>query len=197
MVRPIDLSSLPLVRPELGIVEHGGQQTILTAAARTDAFVPPDGGAAVDRLPGLRLAPPAGPWGLALRVQPDFVAAFDAGALVLRCDDGAWAKLAFERSPDGRPMAVSVVTRGTSDDANGPAFADRALYLRAVFTGKAHAFHTSTDGRRWELLRFFGLPGAVTAIDIIAQSPMGDGCRVVLDQAHWITSVPGDLRDGS
>ena len=116
---------------------------------------------------------------------------------MLRCTTGAWAKLAFEQAPDGRRMAVSVVTKDTSDDANGPAFASDFLHLRACFTGKAYAFHHSLDGSRWDLLRFFALPGKVSAVDIVAQSPTGAGCVARFDLAQLTEKAPENLRDGT
>lgn len=196
-MRQIDLSSLPIVGAEHGRIQHDGPVTIISAAGSTDAFVPPDGADAVDRLPGLRFTCPSGPWTMSLRVAPDFGAAFDAGALMLRGSTGAWAKLAFEQAPDGRPMAVSVVTKDTSDDANGPPFASQFLNLRACFTGKAYAFHHSLDGTRWDLLRFFALPGKVFAVDIVAQPPTGTGCAVRFDQVSTAKNAPEDLRDGT
>ena len=193
----IDLTGLPVVGAACGTVQHHEGQSLIAAGPGTDAFVPPDGGAAADRLPGLRWTCPEGPWTLTVRVTPAFAAAFDAGALMLRAAGGSWAKLAFEQAPDGRRMAVSVVTKDTSDDGNGPVFATPDLHLRACFTGKAHAFHTSTDGRRWDLLRFFALPGRVQAADIIAQSPTGQGCAVRVDSAAWAEGAPANLRDGS
>lgn len=116
---------------------------------------------------------------------------------MLRSTTGAWAKLAFEQAPDGRHMAVSVVTKDTSDDANGPAFTSASLHLRACFTGKAHAFHHSLDGERWDLLRFFALPGQVSAVDIVAQSPTGAGCTARFDLARMSEKAPENLRDGT
>lgn len=194
---PPDLLSLPVVGPGFGSVRHDAGGFLVEAGPGTDAFVPPDGGAAVDRLPGLRLACPEGPWTLSLRAEPAFAAAFDAGALVLRTAGGPWAKLAFEQAPDGRRMAVSVVTRDSSDDANGPVFDAPRMHLRACFTGSAHAFHVSQDGRHWDLTRFFALPGPVVAVDIIAQSPTGAGCAVRFDRALLGPGAPANLRDGS
>lgn len=193
----LDLASLPVVGSAYGTVQHLGTTSVISALGGTDAFVPPDGGPAIDRLPGLRVSCPSEAWTLSLRVAPIFAAAFDAGALMLRTGQGAWAKLAFERSPDGRRMAVSVVTKETSDDANGAVFADAELYLRACFTGAAYAFHTSVDGQRWDLLRFFALPDRVLAVDIIAQSPTGTGCEVRFDRAALTAGAPADLRNGS
>lgn len=196
-MRPIDLAALDRVGTDFGQVEVRPDAVVIHAGPGTDAFVPPDGGPCTDRLPGLRLALGQAPWAVSAHVQPTFRAGFDAGALVLRTDGSAWAKLAFECAPDLRTMAVSVVTRDRSDDANGPLVAGPGLWLRALWTGKAHAFHISTDGKHWDFLRFFALPAPVTAIEFIAQSPTGQGCSVAFTQAQISDSVPQDLRDGS
>jgi uncharacterized protein len=193
----IDFQTLPTFGTDLGQIEVGEGQAVIQAGPGTDAFVPPDGSAAIDRLVGLRFSLPQAPWCVRARVAPRFKSAFDAGALMLRADSGAWAKLAFERSPDGRPMAVSVVTRDVSDDANGPVFTGDALYLRALSTGAAYAFHVSTDGQRWELVRFFSLPGRVDVLEFIAQSPTGQGCLVTFSEAWYQEAIPADLRDGT
>lgn len=196
-MRPIDLMSLQRVGNEFGRVELRQDTVLIHAGAGTDAFVPPDGAPGTDRLPGLRLPLPPGPWRMSARVAPAFAAAFDAGALVLRTHGTSWAKLAFERAPDGRTMAVSVVTRDRSDDANGPLITAPAATLRACCTGEAFAFHVSEDGARWDLLRYFSLPDPVVALDFIAQSPTGQGCTVAFSDAQHGAEVPKDLRDGS
>jgi regulation of enolase protein 1 (concanavalin A-like superfamily) len=193
----IDLQPLEAVGTDCGTVSFSEGGVTIAAGAGTDAFSHPDGGPAIDRLPGLRLPVPEGEWRVVARVAPDFRATFDAAALVVRSDAGAWAKLAYERSPDGRGTAVSVVTRGTSDDANGPTFDLAALWLRVAYTGKVVAFHTSTDGVRWDLLRLFALPGRVQAVDLIAQSPMGEGCAARIDGVALLPGCPADMRDGS
>jgi uncharacterized protein len=196
-MRPIDPSFLAPVGADFGYVDLGHDALVIHAGPSTDAFVPPDGSPGTDRLPGLRLAVPSGPWAVSARVQPTFRAGFDAGALVLRTKGNPWAKLAFECAPDLRTMAVSVVTRDRSDDANGPLVDAPALWLRALWSGKAHAFHISTDGTRWDFLRFFALPEPVNAIDFIAQSPTGQGCSVTFSDLRLGDRVPQDLRDGS
>jgi regulation of enolase protein 1 (concanavalin A-like superfamily) len=193
----LNLAALQRVGQDFGRIELAGDRALIHAAASTDAFVPPDGGAAVDRLPGLRLPVPAGPWAVSARVAPAFASAFDAGALMLRSAGGPWAKLAYECAPDGRSMAVSVVTRDLSDDANGPVLTLPALHLRACCTGGAYAFHISADGRHWDLVRFFALPLPVTSVDFVAQSPTGQGCLVEIDAVVLHDKVPGNLRDGS
>jgi regulation of enolase protein 1 (concanavalin A-like superfamily) len=192
-----DLGKLEHIGTDCGAVTVDDSGVTIAAGAGTDAFSPPDGGPEIDRLPGLRLPVPEGEWRVVARVAPAFRATFDAAALVVRSDAGAWAKLAYERSPDGRSTAVSVVTRGTSDDANGPAFDAVALWLRVTSTGKVVALHTSVDGVRWDLLRLFALPGRVQAVDLIAQSPTGEGCTARIDAVALLPGCPADMRDGT
>jgi regulation of enolase protein 1 (concanavalin A-like superfamily) len=136
-------------------VRHGA--LILTAAAGTDLFVDPGGpvgpGPQPDagRFTGL---PPAGDFALAAQVSVEFGGTYDAGALLLHAAERQWAKLCFEYSPQLRPTAVTVVTRGTSDDCNSLEVAGTALWLRITRTGAARAFHASTDGSWWRLLRY-------------------------------------------
>lgn len=52
------------------------------------------------------------------RVAAGFGTDFDAAALLVWFGGDRWAKLCFEFSPQRRPMVVSVVTQGRSDDAN-------------------------------------------------------------------------------
>jgi regulation of enolase protein 1 (concanavalin A-like superfamily) len=193
----LKLSDLQSVGQDYGRIEHEAESSTIFANAGTDAFSPPDGTPGKDCLIGLRLPVFGDRWAVSVCAAPVFAASFDAGAFMLRTAQASWAKLAYERAPDGRAMAVSVVTRGLSDDANGPVFSQSEIFLRACCTGKALAFHTSTDGRRWDLLRFFSLAERVTSVDLIAQSPVGAGCRVVFSDLQVSETVPVDLRDGS
>jgi hypothetical protein len=175
----------------------------VTAGPMTDLFVPPDGGAPVDRLPRLtwQSGPlsPAAPVSLSARVRPALAATFDAGTLLIATGSGAWGKLAFERSPQGLGTVVSVVTRGASDDSNGRAVAGDALFLRIYCDGRVVAFHASDDGGFWELIRLFALPGTAdgVALSLSAQSPTGPGCVASFDRITLSRTPLGDLRDGS
>ena len=184
-------------------VSDGG--LIMTGAASTDMFVDPAGaGPAPDagRLAGM---PPEGDFTLAARVTVDFGSTYDAGVLLLHAGQRLWAKLCFELSPQRRPTAVTVVTRGTSDDCNSFDVDGRTLWLRMTRSGAAWAFHASTDGDWWRLLRYFSLgsddPGAMSAnavtIGFLAQSPTGQGCTAAFEQVAFRAGAPSDLRDGS
>jgi uncharacterized protein len=174
------------------------------AGAHTDFFIDPGGSTTLNAESMLNAAtmlalPPGGDFQFSARVTVDFGATFDAGVLFLWVDDQHWGKLCFEFSPAGEPMVVSVVTRGVSDDANAFAVADRSVWLRVSRLDHAYAYHASTDGHRWQLIRFFTL-GEVSSRDRIgfeAQSPTGDGCRVTFDDIRFTPDRLIDLRDGS
>jgi uncharacterized protein len=175
----------------------------LVAAARTDLFIDPSGGGPLPDAGRLTGIPPDGDFTLTARVTVDFACPYDAGVLFVYAAQAHWAKLCFEYSPQLTPTAVTVVTRQTSDDCNSFEVDGTSLWLRVTRTGRAWAFHAATDGRWWRLLRYFALtaqpsplPGPVR-IGFLAQSPAGNGCRVVFDQISLSGSAPQDLRDGS
>jgi regulation of enolase protein 1 (concanavalin A-like superfamily) len=191
------IGKMQAVGSEFGAVTIGRDEVQVKAISGTDAFVSPDGQTAIDRLPGARLALPDGPCALSVHVEPILTATYDAGALMLRTDQGKWAKLAFELSPQGRRTAVSVVTNDCSDDANGPTFPSDGLFLRIYRQENLTAFHISEDGQTWDLLRLFRLNGRTATIDLIAQSPTGKGCEARFTQLRLVEAEIADLRDGS
>jgi regulation of enolase protein 1 (concanavalin A-like superfamily) len=183
MDQPLDLSRLPA-------------SLSMTAGARTDLFVDPQGGPPMLNAPCL-LARPSGDYQLSARVTVDFAATYDAGVLALYAHEGAWAKLCFERSPQGEALVVSVVTSGVSDDANAFAVEGRQVWLRVSRLGPAHAFHASTDGAEWRFVRHFALePADDLSVGFLAQSPTGQGCAVRFDQIVYRPERLADLRSG-
>ncbi len=178
-------------------IRHG--VLTLTAAAGTDLFADPAGtGPLPDagRLVGL---PPAADFTLAAQVSVEFGSMYDAGVLLLHAAERHWAKLCFEYSPQLRPTAVTVVTRGTSDDCNSFEVDGSTLWLRITRSGAAWAFHASTDGAWWRLLRYFALSGAEDPVRVgfLAQSPAGPGCAATFDHIAFRPGAPENLRDGS
>lgn len=179
-------------------VLHGA--LILTAAAGTDLFVDPAGADPGTTLPdagrfvGL---PPAGDFTLAAQVSVDFRSMYDAGVLLLHAAERQWAKLCFEYSPQQQPTAVTVVTRGTSDDCNSFEVGSNTLWLRVTRSGTAWAFYASTDGAWWRLLRYFSLGTGLVRVGFLAQSPTGEGCAASFDRISFEPRAPENLRDGS
>ncbi len=181
----------------------GADRVTATAPARTDLFIDPSGTSGVAAESKLNAVtalgdPGAGDVVLSARVRVGFLDTFDAGVLLVWVDELHWAKLCFERSPAGERMVVSVVTRGTSDDANGEVVDGDSVWLRVSRVGRMFAFHASTDGRSWRFARAFTLDGDEPArIGFEAQSPVGDGCEVAFDHLRFERRTLGDLRDGS
>lgn len=191
---PLEHSGNPPVAAELA-----GTSLKLTAAAGTDLFIDPagDGSPSPDagRLTGL---PADRDFTLSALVSVDFGNVFDAGVLLLHVTEHRWAKLCYELSPQRHPTAVTVVTRGTSDDSNSFATEGGPVWLRITRKGRAWAFHASQDGAWWHLLRYFTLGEASGArVGFLAQSPKGWGCTAVFDQVAYRPGGPADLRDGS
>jgi regulation of enolase protein 1 (concanavalin A-like superfamily) len=168
------------------------------AGPETDMFVDPLGdGVPVLNAPRL-VTPVDGDVQLSALVRVDFAATFDAGVLLVWGDETNWAKLCFEQSPQGKPTIVSVVTRGHSDDANSHPVDDKEIWLRVSRLGNAFAFHASTDGTSWDLIRYFALyPVRGLCYGFEAQSPTGRGCTASFHEISLRHERLAELRDGS
>jgi len=117
-----------------------------------------------------------------------FASTFDAGVLLLYLSERRWAKLCYEFSPQRKPTAVTVVTRGTSDDSNSFETAGGPLWLRITRSGRVWAFHASVDGAYWQLLRYFTLGEASGArVGFLAQSPTP--CSAVHEHLRQVGAV--------
>ena len=200
-VTALKLPSLPFAlepegSPPPGCRVRSGVLT-LTAAANTDLFVDPAGAERIPDAGRFTGLPPAGDFTLAAQVSVEFASMYDAGVLLLYAAERRWAKLCFEYSPQLIPTAVTVVTNQTSDDSNSFEVDGRTLWLRITRSGPAWAFHASTDGAWWRLLRYFTLPGDMVRVGFLALSPTGEGCAATFDQITFRPGAPGNLRDGS
>lgn len=166
----------------------------LTAPPASDWFHDPSS-LETKRSAPMLLSRTTGPATLRATVKPAFADTFDAGVLMVYENDSAWAKLCFERAPDGRTLVVSVVTNGTSDDANAFEVGLGSVHLRVSCLGSAYAFHASLDGSTWELIRFFRLSGASTRhVGIGVQAPIGDGCSAEFTDAKIEPGANTDIR---
>ena len=199
-MEPVELEALPFALHWRG--KPAAWRTVndvLTIAAgpRTDWFADPGGTSeAILNAPAL-VGEVAGDFMFGARVEVGFMATFDAGVLVVHAGELTWAKLCFERSPEAEPTIVSVVTRGVSDDCNSAVVDGNSVWLRISRLGAAFAFHASTDGSRWRLVRSFALAaGATPAVGFLAQSPLGEGCRAQFDEISFESRRLDDLRSG-
>ncbi len=197
----VDLDALPFALHWLGEPARWSttnDAVTIASAARTDWFVDPGGTSEpVLNAPAL-LGEVTGDFVFGARVEVDFATTFDAGVLVVHAGELTWAKLCFERSPEAAPTIVSVVTRGVSDDCNSVAIDGNAVWLRIARLGAAFAFHASTDGSHWRLVRHFALAvGESAAVGFLAQSPLGDGCGARFDEISFESRRLDDLRSGA
>ena len=148
------------------------------AAAKTDFFQNPDGSPRSDTAHFLWL-PVEGDFVAQAHVRPTFTSTYDAGALLVRGDATHWAKICFEATDFNTHAAVSVVTNGLSDDANGANLDVEDLWLQVVRQGDLFAQHYSLDGEDWRMVRYFSLPlPPEVQVGLVAQSPIGPGTSV-------------------
>ena len=177
-------------------VEFGERSLVMSASPKTDWFTDPETSHVVATASAL-VCRPMTEFMLAAQVEVSFATSFDAGALVLWSNTQSWAKLAFEYSPQNEPMIVSVVTRGASDDCNAVVIDSTSVWLRISGIGDAHAFHYSTDGKRWHFVRYFRLD-TYGPIDVgfEAQSPLGAGCEARFSEISYVAERLSGLRTG-
>jgi regulation of enolase protein 1 (concanavalin A-like superfamily) len=184
-----------LNQPEDWTWSPDGRLTI-TAGATTDWFIDPQSTLSVHNAPAL-LFPSPSPCLFSARVSADLAATFDAGVLTLYQNPQTWAKLCLERSPQGQPMIVSVVTRDVSDDCNAYIVEGNSAYLRVAWLEHAFAFHASPDGVAWNLIRYFRLaPGLEVQMGFLAQSPTGRGCTASFSEIRYESRLLTDIRSG-
>ena len=183
-------------RPREWRLDESGRLSI-AAPAKTDLFYDPAGSARIDNSPCALFAPPDPAFLLSALVSVEFASTFDAGVLLLRGSDEAWAKLCFEFSPQREAMAVSVVTRGISDDCNSAVIENGTVHLRIAYTPITTSFHYSLDGSLWHLVRYFTL-GRLKApqVGFSSQSPTGGGCKAVFSEIRYRAGVLRDIRGG-
>jgi regulation of enolase protein 1 (concanavalin A-like superfamily) len=165
------------------------------AGELTDWFIDPSGVVNKGNAPIALFAPPDEQFTLRARVSVDFEATFDAGVLFVYESETSWAKLCFELSPQGKPMVVSVVTKGSSDDCNSLPIEGSSIYLRVARQGQAFAFHYSLDGRVWNLVRYFSL-GALSNLQmgLSSQAPTGTRCSATFAEVEYRQGALKDIR---
>ena len=91
-------------------------------------------------------------------------------------DMNCWAKCCFELTDFGTHAAVSVVTKGDSDDANGCNLEGNTAWLQVCRVGNNFTFHYSVDGKNFYMMRYFHLPvEPIVKVGLLAQAPVGNG----------------------
>lgn len=169
---------------------------IIEALAGTDFFIDIQG-EYQKKNAHLYLAEIEGDFVLTCRVEPHFKTTYDAGGLFIRLDDEHWVKYAFEMTDLGYQSVVSIVTDKISDDCNGERIEADRVWLRICRKDDCWALHHSEDGVVWKMSRYFRLEfPAKISTGLIAQSPIGEGCRVVFNDLSIEDIRVKDLRKG-
>jgi uncharacterized protein len=183
---------------EFGSVDVTEGSVTISANADTDWFFEPNGKTTRANVPRLSRAIDASVFSFQAKVEVDFGSTYDGGTLFVKTAGGAWGKIAYEYSPQGLPTVVSVITKDTSDDADGPAHPAESVYLRIYGDGNVFAMHFSKDGKLWQFLRVFALAGhsGPLTIGFSSQSPTGSGCVARFSEVRIDYSKIGNLRDG-
>ncbi|WP_245487724.1 DUF1349 domain-containing protein [Mesorhizobium sp. M4A.F.Ca.ET.022.05.2.1] len=193
------LDSMRVEGADNGIAAIEEDLVRLRANAHTDWFFAPSGKSRVANVTRVVREIDEQHFALSARVSVEFASPYDAGAIFIECDDNNWAKIAFEFSAARKPTIVSVVTRGTSDDSDGPRHFGEHVWLRAYCDGETIAFHFSEDGKYWNFLRWFTLPGVErrpVRIGLGVQSPTGEGTTAVFSDVQLCVAKISDLRNG-
>jgi uncharacterized protein len=150
----------------------------VAAPPATDCFRDPAGGKVKDNGPYL-WREVVGNFVARAHVRPHFAGQYDAGGILVRENEERWAKLCFESTNFGTAAAISVVTRGLSDDANGPDLAAPGLWLQVCRVGDEFGMHYTVDGKNWRKVRRFHLQLPRTVrVGPLAQSPGDRGTSV-------------------
>ena len=146
--------------------------------AGTDYFRDPAGEKAKDNGPYL-WRDVTGDFVARLHVRPTFAGRYDAGGVLVRHEEGQWAKLCFESTNFGTTAVISVVTRDLSDDANGVDLMASDVWLQFCRAGDVVGMQYALDGKNWRKVRRFHLPWPRTVrVGLLAQSPEDAGTTV-------------------
>lgn len=113
---------------------------------------------------------------LRVQVSHAFQDTYDSASVMVMKDLSCWAKCCYELTDFGTHAAVSVVTKGDSDDANGCNLSGDTAWLQVCRVGNNFAFHYSVDGEHFDMMRYFHLPAEPTIkVGLLAQAPTGSG----------------------
>jgi uncharacterized protein len=148
--------------------------------AKVDYFQDPAGAVIKDDAPYLWLGV-NGDFVVQAHVRPTHTSTYDAGALMVRSDEYHYAKLCYESTDLGTKAAVSVVTNGVSDDANGVDLTVPDIWLQACRIGDVFGLHYALDGSHWRMVRVFKLPmPPLIKVGLVAQCPVWPGTTIDL-----------------
>ena len=134
---------------------------------------------------------------LKVKVTHDFKDTYDSASVMVMKDLSCWAKCCYELTDFGTHAAVSVVTKGSSDDANGNNLEGNTAWLQVCRVGNNFAFHYSTDGENFYMMRYFHLPAdPVIKVGLLAQAPTGSGGDRIYENLSIVKEKVKNIRAG-
>jgi len=164
----------------------------IEAGEKTDMFRDPNVAYNTDNAPKLLFIADSN-FVLTAAIHHDFLSKWDGGALVVKADSLNWIKFCFEKDYTGQKRVVSVVTKGISDDCNSAAATANTIYYKIAKAGNVITLYYSMDGRGWFLIRHLQFDSdAPLKIGFLAQSPIGQRCRVTFSDIHYSTRKIAD-----
>jgi regulation of enolase protein 1 (concanavalin A-like superfamily) len=174
-----------------------GNTFTINAGKGSRLFIDPYKGVGANTAP-MALFVPDSTFLFSCKVSSNFKSIFDAGVLVIYGSEEQWAKFCFEYSPQQKPMIVTVVNKGVSDDCNHIIVDGDYVYFRVAGMGKnTFAFHYSFDRKYWNLARYFNLTQKdVLKVGFLSQSPKGDSCRTVFSEIDYKIEKLENYRNG-
>lgn len=134
---------------------------------------------------------------LKVKVSHDFKDTYDSASVMVMKDFTCWAKCCFELTDFGSHAVVSVVTKGDSDDANGCNLEGNSAWLQVCRVDNNFAFHYSTDGTNFYMMRYFHLPvDSVVKVGFLAQAPVGNGGKRIYEDFSFEKITVKNIRAG-
>ena len=134
---------------------------------------------------------------LKVKVSHDFKETYDSASVMVMADDNHWAKCCYELTDFGTHAAVSVVTKGDSDDANGCNLEGNSAWLQVCRVGNNFAFHYSADGINFYMMRYFHLPSKpIIKVGLLAQAPSGNGGTRIYEHLSIERKTVKNIRSG-
>lgn len=131
---------------------------------------------------------------LTTRVNVEMISEYDSGCLMVMENEKNWAKVCYEYIK-GIPTIVSVVTKNTSDDCVSSKVGPNKPYLKIQRVGNCFGFHYSLDSITWEMVRYFQMDcSEAIKVGVVAQSPIGQGCRVEFELLKLEKRMVKDVR---
>jgi uncharacterized protein len=177
-------------------LEQSGNRIVITAPAATDNFIDMYTRAVKFDAPYFRAAR-SGDFVARCTVEPGFAACYDAGGIIVYESRKRWIKFEFEMTDLGYASAVSVATDGVSDDCNGERIDAESARLQIARRGDTWCLHYATGTSPWKMVRYFHFEmKRRVKVGISAQSPVGNGCRVVFRDFELLDNTCRDMRKG-